>query len=401
MKKKYMSLNFVLLLAGIYFISQFLRSALGMTALNISEDFNLDYEQIGRLGGVFFLSFALMQIPLGIILDKYNPIKVIVVMLFIIYLGTLILSFAKSFELLFFARILQGIGCSVCLMGPLVYLAKNSEKKKFSKYSGIIMGVGGLGALFAFSPFHELTLLYGWQKSFFVFSFLVLAAILIFIAFKFDNKQNKKKNKNRDIGIFIYIFTNKNFLRILPMSIFGYASFAFLLTLWGNKFLSIKLNINDKQIALILMSMALFWTFGSIFFGLVNNKIIKNKTLVIFSASALIFILLLLSFIKIDNFYFIFSIFSIYGFLGAFTLVILDHYRCLFDKDILGKVLTSANLFNFGGVFFVQWITGLVIEFSSNKERLSVETGFVISFALISFFLLLSVYFYSKSDEGK
>ena len=71
-----------------------------------------------------------MQIPLGIILDKYNPIKVIVVMLFIIYLGTLILSFAKSFELLFFARILQGIGCSVCLMGPLVYLAKKFRKKK-------------------------------------------------------------------------------------------------------------------------------------------------------------------------------------------------------------------------------------------------------------------------------
>ena len=78
-------MNFVLLLAGIYFISQFLRSALGMTALDISEDFNLDYEQIGRLGWVFFLSFALMQIPLGIILDKYNPIKVIIVMLFIIY----------------------------------------------------------------------------------------------------------------------------------------------------------------------------------------------------------------------------------------------------------------------------------------------------------------------------
>ena len=65
MKKKYMSLNFVLLLAGIYFISQFLRSALGMTALNISEDFNLDYEQIGRLGGVFFSLFCTNANPPG------------------------------------------------------------------------------------------------------------------------------------------------------------------------------------------------------------------------------------------------------------------------------------------------------------------------------------------------
>ena len=45
-------------------------------------------------------------------------------------------------------------------------------------------------------------------------------------------------------------------------------------------------------------------------------------------------------------------IFSIYGFFGAFTLVVLDHYRRLFRKEIIGKVLTSANLFNFGGVFY-------------------------------------------------
>ena len=45
----------VLILAGVYFISQFLRSALGISILEISQDFNLNYEQIGRLGGVFFI----------------------------------------------------------------------------------------------------------------------------------------------------------------------------------------------------------------------------------------------------------------------------------------------------------------------------------------------------------
>ena len=48
------SIFVVLLLASIYFISQFLRSALGITVLSISEDFELNYEQIGMLGGVFF-----------------------------------------------------------------------------------------------------------------------------------------------------------------------------------------------------------------------------------------------------------------------------------------------------------------------------------------------------------
>ena len=152
-KKVDISIFVVLLLASVYFISQFLRSALGITILSISIDLQINYEEIGMLGGIFFLSFALAQIPLGILLDKFDPLKIIILMLLIIYVGTIFLSFANSYELILFARCLQGIGCGACLMGPLVYLAKNSTKRNFSKFSGIIMGLGGLGALFAFNPF--------------------------------------------------------------------------------------------------------------------------------------------------------------------------------------------------------------------------------------------------------
>ena len=108
-------------------------------------------------------------------------------MLLIIYIGTIMLSFANSYELIFLARCLQGIGCGACLMGPLVFLAKNSSKRNFSKYSGIIMGLGGLGALFAFNPFYHLTVLIGWRDSFFyifVFNSNYLFSFNIFIKFR-------------------------------------------------------------------------------------------------------------------------------------------------------------------------------------------------------------------------
>ena len=64
-------------------------------------------------------------------------------------------------------------------MGPLVYLAKNMARKNFSKFSGIVMGFGGLGALFAFNPFYIITIEIGWRDSFFIFSFLI-AIICLF-----------------------------------------------------------------------------------------------------------------------------------------------------------------------------------------------------------------------------
>ena len=139
----------VILLSTIYFVSQFYRASLGTVAIDIVNDLNLNSEELGRLGGVFFLSFALTQIPLGIMLDTYNPIKIIIFMLCIVFIGSYLFSIAENYTLLIFARSLQGIGCGVCLMGPLVVLTKILDAKDFSFFSGLVMGVGGLGALFA------------------------------------------------------------------------------------------------------------------------------------------------------------------------------------------------------------------------------------------------------------
>ena len=76
------------------------------------------------------------------------------------------------------------------------------------------------------------------------------------------------------------------------------------------------------------MSMALFWTLGSLFFGYANGKLNRKNS----SYNKFIninFFLLLLAFININNFFLNYNNFSVYGFFGAFTLVILDHYRRL------------------------------------------------------------------------
>ena len=172
------------------------------------------------------------------------------------------------------------------------------------------------------------------------------------------------------------------------------------MTLWGSKFLSIKKTISDYEISLILTSMALFWTLGSLFFGYANGKYNIGKILVIVSSIILISFLLLLAFISINNFFLIIIIFSAYGFFGAFTLVILDHYRRLFRNEIIGKVLTSANLFNFGGVFFVQWITGFIIDYVTENKGFTAGQGFTISFIIVAIFLAISILFYISADEG-
>jgi len=221
----------IILLSSIYFISQFSRASLGVVVIDIAADLNLNSEQIGRLGGIFFLSFALTQVPLGIILDAFNPIKIIIYMMFIVFSGFFLFRFADNYSLLILARILQGVGCGVCLMGPLVVLTKILGPKDFALYSGIVMGLGGLGALFATEPFFYIVSKVGWGSAFYYFSFLILFLIFLLYLFPKEKKLETKSKTNFNFKAFKKILFNKNFLLMLPMSMFGYASAACILTL--------------------------------------------------------------------------------------------------------------------------------------------------------------------------
>ena len=400
MKSNINILKIILMLASIYFISQFCRASLGIVAINIANDLKLNPEEIGRLGGIFFLAFALTQIPLGILLDTYNPIKIIIIMLLLIFIGSVLFSVANYFYILIIARVFQGIGCGVCLMGPLVIITRLTDSTKFSLYSGIVMGVGGLGALVATDPFYYIVSISGWKNAFFYSSFVIIFLVLNLLIF-FPKNVFSKIQAKKTLNLIAYkkIIKNKNFLLMLPMSMFGYSSFAFILTLWGGKYLHLVQNVNKGDLSFLLMFMALSWSVGSIFFGMLEKKLRQKKVIIIFSSIVICFLLSGLCLNFNYNYFSLLIIFSLIGFFGAFTLVLISHYRALFNKNIIGKVLTTANLFNFSGVFFVQWLTGLIIFYSQQKYYLSNYLSFSLAFLVIIFFLCVSIYFYSKTDE--
>ncbi len=141
----------IVLCAG-YTVSQFLRTSIGVLSPNLMYDFNINPNNMGLLGGVFFLSFAVFQIPGGILIDRYGPRKVMTAIIIFAVLGSIIFALSNSFYSLLIGRILMGIGCSICLMGSLVLITRWADSKQFSKLAGIILAVGGIGGLLATTP---------------------------------------------------------------------------------------------------------------------------------------------------------------------------------------------------------------------------------------------------------
>ena len=72
-----------------------------------------------------------MQVPIGLLLDKFGPKKVVGYFLIIALVGTISFALAKSFSGLLVSRIFIGIGVSACMMGPITwYRVRFAEKYK-------------------------------------------------------------------------------------------------------------------------------------------------------------------------------------------------------------------------------------------------------------------------------
>ena len=168
----------IILLVGIlclvYTVSQFLRSSTGVIAPNLAADLGLAPEGLGILSGAFFLSFALAQIPVGILLDRYGARITMICAIGIAILGCFVFALAQGEAGLTLARILMGLGCSAMRMGPLMIYRWWFAPEKFAMLSGLQISIGTLGALMATAPLAYATEMFGWRESFVGAGFLTL-----------------------------------------------------------------------------------------------------------------------------------------------------------------------------------------------------------------------------------
>ncbi len=403
-----MPINLLVILSSAYLISQFYRSSLGVLSPDLMHELFLGPEFMGRLGGVFFLTFAIAQIPLGILLDKFGPRKIMSFVIIFSAIGSIIFGCANTNYMLIAGRAFMGLGCSVCLMGSLVLITKWASPDRFATYAGLILGIGGLGGLLATSPLAMISHIIGWRNVFFIMSVVTLMVVIIIFLFVRDSKNEpSKKSNNKDfldvstvLGLKL-IFSNRDFRLMLPMSIMGYASYASIVTLWGGPYLRDIHHLGTVEIGNVLMLMALSWVFGSFVFGRSDTILNTRKYIVIFGSLGFFLILMIFSFVDSLPKFLIFSLFLSCGFMGAYSAVLLAHFKSLFPEEYTGRVLTTSNFFNFGGVFLVQWCMGMIIEYFGGNSMGASQEAYKAAFIFTAFGLLLATLLYAFTKDIK
>jgi len=380
-----------------YFLSCLLRAITATLSPILTSEFELQAADLGLLAGGYFLGFAFMQIPLGYLLDKFGPKKIVSSFLLIALIGTVSFALAQSFSGLLISRILIGVGVSACLMAPLtgyrIWFAENQQQRANSW----MLMIASLGFLSSTLPVQFLLPTLGWRWIFGGIAILILISIFLMLVFipKW-NHQNEVESLEKPLksGSLIDVWKNKFFISVIPMGLFNYGGLMAIQTLWAGPWMIRVAGYTPLESATGLFWINITMLVSFFLWGYFLPKIINLgfSALKILKFGLPISFLVMLIIIILDSkagaFYITLFILS-----SIFLSVTQPAIGLSFQSHLAGKAFTSFNLLIFLGTFIMQWIMGLVIDYVKNSGYSEI-LGFKTAFSVFLFLSFISYLFF-------
>ena len=155
-----------------YYLSYLYRSINALISEALVSEFALSPSNLGFLTATYFLAFGLIQLPLGVWLDRYGPRRVQAVLLSIAAAGAAVFASADGFLALAIGRGLIGLGVAGALMAGLKAIVLWFPAERIALANGWFIMLGALGAVTATAPAEIVLAHMGWRGL-----FAVLAAV--------------------------------------------------------------------------------------------------------------------------------------------------------------------------------------------------------------------------------
>lgn len=125
--------------------------------------FKINARQLGFMASIYFYSYTSMQIPVGLLYDRYGPRKLISSTAAVCGLGSCIFALTTNVYLAGFSRFFMGIGSAFAFVGVLVIATRWFTPYYFAFLVGIAQLLAALGALGGELPLAPLINHFGWR----------------------------------------------------------------------------------------------------------------------------------------------------------------------------------------------------------------------------------------------
>ena len=384
----------IVLLCLAYVISQFFRNFLAVLSEQLYLDIGATSDDLAFAMGLWFLTFSLMQIPVGTALDKVGP-KLTSSVIFLLggAGGSVIFALATTPLHITLSMGLIGIGCSPVLMGSYYIFARMYDPKFFASLAAIMIGVGSFGNLAGAAPLAFATDLFGWRST-----MLALALISLIIAVGlFLFVENPKISGNINRGSFLDLLKIRNLWFILPLVLIHYAPVAGIRGLWIGPYINDTFG-GDGNLAFATTAMSLSMIAGTFAYGPMDRIFGTRKWIIFIGSSICLASILSLALVEQITFGVSVSLFCILGFFGMSYPLMIAHGRSFSPEHLTGRCVTLLNMFGIGGAGLFQFFSGRIFRFTLETEGSS-SVAYTSIFLFYAASLFVGLVLYLKAQD--
>jgi sugar phosphate permease len=385
------------ILAFGYALVYFHRLCPAVVAVDMMRDLHTGGAMLGLLGSAYFYPYALMQLPAGLLSDSWGPRKTISLFFGIAAGGSILLGLSQSLFWAIVGRTLVGLGISMLFVPTMKVLAEWFRIREFATMTGILMAMGGLGALIAASPLALLSTWIGWRLSFVVVGMAtLLLGILVWIFVRDRPNDLNWPSLSEPVGAALTsIGLMEGMKRVLncprfwPIAIWFFFDCAIFFSfggLWGGPYLMQIYGLTKLQAGQILSMLAIGIIIGSPLLSFFSNRVLKGRKPMLLISSFIVVCLtgILASqteTLSISVLYLLCLGLGIFA--SAIVVIGFTTTKELFPVQIAGTSIGLVNLFPFAGGALFQPFLGYVLEQNGRVDGAFTLAGYQQAFFVL------------------
>lgn len=386
-----MNLGLILLCLA-YVLSQFYRAFLAVLTDVLGADLGATPDTLATASGLWFLSFAAMQIPVGYALDTIGPRRTSAVLLLLGGAGgAAVFALASTPLHINIAMFLIGIGCSPVLMASFYLFARMYPAAMFATLGAVMIGVGSLGNLAGSVPLTMAVEMFGWRETLWV---LAGVTVVISIGIWFAVADPPKVESDVKGSVFD-LFKIKALWFIYPLMLVYYAPAGAMRGLWIGPYVTDVFG-GDAGIASLWMGVAMIA--GTFCYGPLDRMLGTRKGVALVGNAMACLFCLLLGLGVAQGYWSAVMLFAAAGFFGVSFPLLMAHGRAFIPAHLVGRGVTLMNLFGIGGVGLWQVISGRM-HASLSPNASNVADPYQAIFLFFAAMLAVGVVIYAFSED--
>ena len=328
----------------------------------LSQAFNINASGIGLLSSSYYFIYAAMQIPAGILLDRFGLTKLLAIAIFVLAISAFLMGASSNFTTVIIARLLMGASSAFAFVGGLKIIAVHLHTTRRSLWIGIMMTVATLGAVSGQEPWLLLTKAFGdWRYVYYLLGVIVL--LIALWTFFLPNKEDKNKLVTAGINgkILKEKFSDKSFVSLMIYIGFLSAPITVFAAFWAIPFFYQGLHM-DRDTATSLSSLS--WIgglFGGPLLGFIADYFHKRKQVLVTAGLSAAVIVLLILFLPLPSLLIALLLFVLGVFCNAHVVIFAEISETV-PKSSVGFFMGLTNTCNIIATPILQLVVGLMLS---------------------------------------